>query len=103
MLHLKNLVGGMRLPGIYTVEEWLLPLSECFSVTELPFGSEILRIELVELHNTSMFSARKHFKNRAGEWQPGKMGLTFAIERLPDVVARFESALNRARAERLLP
>jgi hypothetical protein len=73
------------------------------TVAELPFGSEILRIELVELHDAPMFSARKHFKNKAGEWQPGRMGLTFAVERLPDVVAGFENALNQAREQRLLP
>ncbi len=72
------------------------------TVAELPFGSEILRIELVELHDAPMFSARKYYK-KTGEWQPGRMGLTFAIERLPDVVAGFENALNQAREQRLLP
>ena len=55
------------------------------NVAELPFGSEILRIELVEFHDRPMFSARKYFKNKAGQWQPGKMGLEFTLERLPDV------------------
>jgi hypothetical protein len=55
------------------------------TITELPFGPEVLRIELVKLHDAPMFSARRYFKNAAG--QPGRMGLTFAIERLPEVTA----------------
>jgi hypothetical protein len=43
------------------------------------------------------------FKKDDGQWQPGAMGLAFYIEKLPDVVAAFENALNRARAENLLP
>ena len=73
------------------------------TITEVTLGNEILRIELVELHDHVNFSARKFFRNDAGQWQPGAMGLAFYIERLPDVVAAFENALNRARAENLLP
>ena len=73
------------------------------AITDAPLGQEIVRVELVELHNKPMFSAWRHFKNKEGQWQPGKHGLTFSIERLPNVVAAFESALNRAREERLLP
>jgi hypothetical protein len=72
------------------------------TVTEIPFGQEILRIELVELHGHANFSARKFFKRDDGQWQPGPMGLAFYIEKLPDVVAAFENALNRARAEHLI-
>jgi hypothetical protein len=73
------------------------------TITDVPLGNEIVRIELVELHNSPMFSAWRHFKNDAGQWQPGNHGLTFSIKRLPDVVAAFENALNRAREEGLLP
>jgi hypothetical protein len=73
------------------------------TITEVTLGNEMLRIELVELHDHANFSARKFFRNDAGQWQPGAMGLAFYIERLPDVVAAFENALNRARAENLLP
>ena len=69
------------------------------TITEVTLGNEILRIEL----DHANFSARKFFRNDAGQWQPGAMGLAFYIERLPDVVAAFENALNRARAENLLP
>jgi hypothetical protein len=72
------------------------------TITEVPLGSEIVRIELKELHNKPMFSDWRHFKNNDGQWKPGKHGLTFSIDRLPDVVAAFENALNRAREERLL-
>jgi hypothetical protein len=73
------------------------------TITEVTLGNEILRIELVELHDRANFSARKFFRNDAGQWQPGKEGFAFYIERLPEVVATFENALNRARAENLLP
>jgi hypothetical protein len=72
------------------------------TITDIPLGSEILRIELVELHGHPNFSARKFFRNDDGQWKPGAMGLAFYIERLPDVVGAFEDALNRARAENLL-
>jgi hypothetical protein len=45
------------------------------TVTEVPLRNEILRIEVVELHGHANFSARKFFKNAAGQWQPGPMGL----------------------------
>ena len=45
---------------------------------------------------------RKFFRNDNGQWQPSAMGLAFYIKRLPDVVAAFENALDRARAENLL-
>jgi hypothetical protein len=73
------------------------------TIAEVPLGQEILRVELVELHGHANFSARKFYRDGAGQWQAGAMGLAFYIEKLPDVVAAFENALNRARAENLLP
>jgi hypothetical protein len=73
------------------------------TITDVPLGNDILRIELVELHGRPNFSARKFFRNYAGQWQPGAMGLAFYIESLPDIVAAFDDALSRAREERLLP
>lgn len=73
------------------------------TITEIPLGKDVLRIEFVELHGHANFSARKFFKKDDGQWQASKHGLAFYIERLPDVVAAFENALNQARAEKLLP
>jgi hypothetical protein len=73
------------------------------AITDVSLGTEMIRVELVELHNKPMFSAWRHFKNKLGQWQAGDHGLVFSIERLPDVAAAFEDALSRARQERLLP
>jgi hypothetical protein len=73
------------------------------TITDVPLGNDILRIELVELHGHPNFSARKFFRNYAGQWQPSAMGLAFYIESLPDIVTAFDDALSRAREERLLP
>jgi hypothetical protein len=78
------------------LKEEKMPLP--ITITEVPLGNDVLRIELVELHGHPNFSVRKFFRNDAGVLQPGTMGLAFYIERLPDVVAAFENALNRARS-----
>ena len=75
-----------------------LPITVC----DVALANDLIRIELGEFHGKPTFSAWKWFLKQTGKWQAGSHGLTFDISRLPDVVAAFEKALNRARAEGLL-
>jgi hypothetical protein len=73
------------------------------SVADIAFASEIIRVELVRYKGRPMFSAWRFYRDKAGDLKPGRHGLSFKIERLPEVAATFAAAVERARAEGLLP
>jgi hypothetical protein len=72
-------------------------------VTEIEVGSEIVRVEMKLYNGRPLFSAWRFYRNKAGDWRPGRHGLACSIEHLPDVAAAFVAAVERARAKGLLP
>jgi hypothetical protein len=72
-------------------------------VTEIEVGAEIIRVEMKLYNGRLLFSAWRFYRNKAGDLRPGRHGLACSIEHLPDVAAAFAAAVERARAEGLLP
>jgi hypothetical protein len=72
------------------------------TIAEVELGSEVVRVELKIYSGRPVFSAWR-FYNKAGTLLAGRHGLTFSIQHLPEVAAAFVVAVERARAEGLLP
>jgi hypothetical protein len=71
-------------------------------IAEIQLGAEVLRIEVKNLNGRAVFSAWRFYRNSAGDLKPGKHGLAFSVERLPEIAAAFSAAIERAQAEGLL-
>jgi hypothetical protein len=81
-----------------------VPLTETpITVAEIGVGVEIIRVELKLYNGRPLFSAWRFYRDQAGELRPGRHGLAFSVDRLPEVAAAFTAAVERARAEGLLP
>jgi len=64
---------------------------------------DVLRVALDEFEGRRVVDVRKFYKRQDDELRPTKKGLTVAIERLPALAALITTALDRARADGLLP
>jgi hypothetical protein len=73
------------------------------TVAEIVVGSEIIRFELKIYKGRPLFSAWRFYKDKAGDLRAGRHGLACGLDRLPDIAAAIVSAVERARAEGLLP
>lgn len=72
-------------------------------IAEIGVGGDIIRVELKEYAGRKIFSAWRFYRNRADELKPGRHGLSFSIERLPEIADAFAAAVREARRCRLLP
>jgi hypothetical protein len=73
------------------------------TIVEVEVGAEIIRVELKLYNGRPLFSAWRFYRDKAGDLRPGRHGLACSVERLPEVAAAFTAAVERARAEGLLP
>jgi hypothetical protein len=73
------------------------------TIAEVEVGTEIVRVELKLYNGRPLFSAWRFYRDKAGDLRPGRHGLACSVERLPEVAAAFTAAVERARAEGLLP
>lgn len=72
-------------------------------IAEVEVGAEIIRVELKLYNGRPLFSAWRFYHDKAGDLRPARHGLACSVERLPAIAAAFVAAVDRARAERLLP
>jgi hypothetical protein len=81
-----------------------LPAPKPVVVGELALNSrDVLRVTLGEYEGRRTIDCRKFYKTDDGVLRPSPKGLTMAIDRLPALADFITDALNRARAEGLLP
>jgi hypothetical protein len=73
------------------------------AVAEIESGAEIIRVELKLYNGRPLFSAWRFYRDKTGNLRPGRHGLVCSVERLPSIAAAFSAAVERARAEGLLP
>lgn len=71
-------------------------------VTVKKNAREEIRIGLDEYEGRPIFSARVWFEAGAGDWRPGKSGIAFKIELLPDFAEGVSQALEAAQARGLV-
>jgi Transcriptional Coactivator p15 (PC4) len=64
---------------------------------------DVLRVTLGEYEGRRTIDARKFYKREDGTLCPTPKGLTLALERLPALAEMVSAALDRARADGLLP
>jgi hypothetical protein len=64
---------------------------------------DVLRVALDEYEGRRVVDCRKFYKREDGTLKPTRKGLTLAVERLPALAALITAALDRARADGLLP
>jgi hypothetical protein len=69
---------------------------------ELVVGKERLRIEIKRWEGRWSFSAWRFWQNDAGDWKPTKRGVSFAVERLPDVADVIDEAVDLAKSEGII-
>ncbi len=48
---------------------------------------ELMRVTLTHYKNRPIFDMREYFKNKQGEWQAGRKGITLSIVHLDNAVA----------------
>lgn len=72
-------------------------------ITELEKNkAEKLRIELTEFKGYRLLNMRIYWRDPLGEWKPGKQGLAWRVERLPELRQAIEEAEAEARRQGLL-
>jgi hypothetical protein len=64
---------------------------------------DVLRVTLGEYEGRQTIDARKFYKRDDGTLCPTPKGLTLALDRLPALAEFITAALDRARADGLLP
>jgi hypothetical protein len=65
---------------------------------ETEIRDELLRVTTHEYRNTQYTSIRFYWKNNAGEWCPGKKGITFNSELTNEIIAALEAVEEGAAA-----
>ena len=60
-------------------------------------SKEEIRVSLEPFNGHDLFQARVWFELESGDKRPGKAGLAFKVERLPDFAAAVNEALRVAR------
>ena len=69
-------------------------------VADIPKNSrEVVRIELSTFNGHELLNVRVWFDAGAGEWRPGKAGIALRVEKIPELQAAIEKAINAARSE----
>jgi hypothetical protein len=63
---------------------------------------EEIRVSLSECEGRKLLNVRVWFQAEDGEKRPGKAGLAFKIEKLPDFADAISLALEKARAKGLV-
>lgn len=63
---------------------------------------EILRVELAEFKGYKLVNLRIFYKHAYDDWRPTKKGLTWRVERLPELRAALADAEAEARRLGLL-
>jgi hypothetical protein len=71
-------------------------------IAEIAVGNEIVRVELKEWNGRQLFSAWRFYRDKTDELRPGRHGLSFSIDRLPEIAKAFASALEEARRRGLI-
>jgi Transcriptional Coactivator p15 (PC4) len=64
---------------------------------------DVLRVAFDEYEGRKVIDARKFYKREDGSLAPTRKGLTLSIDRLPALAELITAALDRARADGLLP
>ena len=64
---------------------------------------DVLRVSLGEYEGRRTIDARKFYRRDDGSLCPTPKGLTLALDRLPALAEMVSAALDRARADGLLP
>jgi Transcriptional Coactivator p15 (PC4) len=64
---------------------------------------DTLRVAFDEFEGRRVIDIRKFYRRQDDELRPTKKGLTLAVERLPALAELIAAALDRARADGLLP
>jgi hypothetical protein len=64
---------------------------------------DVLRVALDQFKGRRTVDIRKHYKREDGTVAPTRKGLTLSIDRLPALAELITAALDRARADGLLP
>jgi hypothetical protein len=76
--------------------------AEPIFMKEVVVGKERLRIEIKRWEGRMIFSAWRFWQNDGGEWKPSKRGVSFAVERLPEVAEVIDEAVELAKSEGIL-
>lgn len=71
-------------------------------LAEIPLGREIARIAITDYRGHRLLSVWRWYPDN-GEMKPGRRGVTLPVGKLPDLAAAVNAALDRARADGLLP
>jgi Transcriptional Coactivator p15 (PC4) len=71
-------------------------------IATIPCGCEETRVNLMEYRGHPLISIWRWYR-QSNEMRPGKRGVTVPLARLPELAAAVGAALERARAEGLLP
>ena len=86
-----------------------LPPTQAAASALLVIGEEVLnsrdtlRVAFDEFEGRRVIDIRKFYRRQDDELRPTKKGLTLAVERLPALAELIAAALDRARADGLLP
>jgi hypothetical protein len=73
------------------------------TIAEIGLGKETLLVQLKTMHGRRIFAAWRFYADKFGQLQPARHGLMCSVEHLPAIAEAFASAVERARAEGLLP
>ena len=73
-------------------------------ISEWPKNSrETLRVRLDSFKSQAVIDCRAWYQNGAGNWRPGRGGLTVSIRHLPALASALAKALETAHAAGLIP
>lgn len=64
-------------------------------------ATEEIRVALTEYNGYQLVNIRVFFDAGEGEMRPGKAGIAFRVEKLPEFADAISAALERARTRRL--
>ena len=70
---------------------------------EIELGRERLRIDVKRWQGRWLISIWRFWQNEAGDWKPGKRGVSISIERLPQIATALAKAVEAAKAEGIIP
>jgi transcriptional coactivator p15 (PC4) len=64
---------------------------------EIELGRERLRVEVKQWQGRWIFTAWRFWQNEAGEWKPGKNGVSIRIERMEQFAHAVAKAVETAK------
>jgi Transcriptional Coactivator p15 (PC4) len=78
-------------------------MSAHIPIAAIECGQEEARVTLTEYRGHRLISVWRWYAESNGEMRPGKRGATLPLAKLPDLAAALNAALDRAKADGLLP